>query len=127
MRQEPPDPRQTPETWQAWTKLSIPPKHHSFIQTALWKKLPVGTRLANWLPQHTHCLVDGKPEDMRHALLECRFLPPAKSEVAHKWPYHEVFHNSLQPLKAGIIASTSSEFLGIVAVLSQVFTPRCML
>ena len=77
MRQEPPDPRQTPETWQAWTKLSIPPKHHSFIQTALWKKLPVGTRLANWLPQHTHCLVDGKPEDMRHALLECRFLPPA--------------------------------------------------
>ena len=77
MRQEPPDLRQTPETWQAWTKLSIPPKHHSFIQTALWKKLPVGTRLANWLPQHTHCLVDGKPEDMRHALLECRFLPPA--------------------------------------------------
>ena len=77
MRQEPPDPRQTPETWQAWTKLSIPPKHHSFIQTALWKKLPVRTRLANWLPQHTHCLVDGKPEDMRHALLECRFLPPA--------------------------------------------------
>ena len=57
MLQEPPDPRQTPETWQAWTKLSVAPKHHSFIQTTLWRKLPVGTRLANWLPQHTHCLV----------------------------------------------------------------------
>ena len=77
MLPEPPDPRQTPETWQAWATLSIPPKHHSFMQTALWKKLPVGTRLAYWLPQHTHCLVEGKPEDMRHVLLECRFLPPA--------------------------------------------------
>ena len=43
------------------------------------------------------------------------------------WPYREVFHDSPQPLKAGIIASTSSEFLGIVAVFPQVFTPRCML
>ena len=54
MLQEPPDPRQTPETWQAWTKLSIPPKHHSFMQTAhprLNQPHPSPPRLRNPRPK----------------------------------------------------------------------------
>ena len=55
----------------------MPPKHHTFIQTALWKKIPVGLRLANWLPHNVPCPIDGQVEDVEHALCGCRFLTPA--------------------------------------------------
>ena len=48
-----------------------------FIQTALWKKLTVGCRLASWQPTETACPLNRAQETMEHALTECRFLPTA--------------------------------------------------
>ena len=50
-----------------------------------------------------------------------RFSPQVHHYPMKPWPYREVFHDSPQPLKAGIIASTSSEFLGI-----WLFCRRCL-
>ena len=57
MAQTPEPPRQKPEVWKAWHKLlpPPPPPDKQFIQTALWKKLLVGVRLANWQPHETTC------------------------------------------------------------------------
>ena len=77
MQQQPPEPMQTPEVRQTWSKLSVPPKHQTFIQTTLWKKIPVGLWLANWLPHSVPCPIDGKVEDVEHAMCGRRFLVPA--------------------------------------------------
>ena len=75
----PPSPANTSEVWQSWTKLSLPPRHRTFIQMAFWHKPLVGWRLSNWLPHNTHRAIDGKPEDMPHAMCGGCFLPPAFS------------------------------------------------
>ena len=77
MQLSPETPRQTPDTWRAWARLSLPPSDLVFIQTALWRKLTVGCRLANWQPAETACPLDRAQETMEHALTECRFLPTA--------------------------------------------------
>ena len=47
-------------------------------QLALWKKLTVGSRLADWLLRGTACpLHPNAQETMQHALLHCKFLHPA--------------------------------------------------
>ena len=43
----PETPREQPGVWQAWNKLLLPSTDRQFIQTALWKKLTVGTHLTN--------------------------------------------------------------------------------
>ena len=58
MQPSPEAPRQTPETWQAWARLSLPPNDLVFIQTALWKRLTVGCHLASWQPIETACPLD---------------------------------------------------------------------
>ena len=73
----PPSPRQTPETWEALLKLRLPQGDLTFIQTALWRKLPVGDRLKNCPPHATHCPLDGQVETIGHALTSCRFLAAA--------------------------------------------------
>ena len=77
MQLSPETPRQTPDTWRAWARLSLPPNDLVFIQTAPWKKLTVGCRLANWQPVDTACPLDRAQETMDHALTECRFVPTA--------------------------------------------------
>ena len=48
----------------------------TFIRTVLWKKLPVGQRLENWLPQATTCPVCGQLEMSIHAQTTCKSPPP---------------------------------------------------
>ena len=49
----------------------------TFIQTAPWLKLIVGTRLASCQPRGTVCPLDGHQETVRHATLHCKFLQAA--------------------------------------------------
>ena len=73
----PPPPRQTVETWTHWSKLRMPSRDVTFMQTALWQKLTVGVRLASWHPNGTACPLDGAQETMKHAMLSCKYLPAA--------------------------------------------------
>ena len=69
--------RQTPEAWKEWSRVSLPGADFTFIQQALWRKLPVRARLAGWQPRGTACPLDGQQETTRHSLLHCCFLPIA--------------------------------------------------
>ena len=42
-------PRQPPEVWTAFLKITCPPRFREFVRQALWRKLPVGSRLNSWL------------------------------------------------------------------------------
>ena len=77
MAQTPEPPRQKPEVWKAWHKLLLPPPDRQFIQTALWKKLSVGVRLANWQPHETACPICGVQETSQHAVAGCRYVSVA--------------------------------------------------
>ena len=74
MQLRPEPPRQTPETWREWTRVQLPDEDITFIQQALWRKLPVGTRLAGWQPRGTAYPLDGQQETIEHAAVLCRFL-----------------------------------------------------
>ena len=71
-------PRQTPPKWKEWKRLRLPDEDLTFIQQALWRTLPMGTRLAGWQPQGTACplacALGGQQETVAHSLLHCRFL-----------------------------------------------------
>ena len=54
MQLRPVPPRQTPDTWKEWTRIQLPDADMAFIQQALWRKLPVGTRLEGWQPRGWH-------------------------------------------------------------------------
>ena len=77
MQLRPIPPRQTPKMWKEWTRVQLPDVDITFIQQALWRKLPVGTGLAGWQPQGTACPLDTQQETSQHALLHCRYLPVA--------------------------------------------------
>ena len=79
MKLSPEAPRQQPGVWQAWQRLLLPPADRQFIQTAPWKKLTVGVRLANWQAAGTACPICGLLETMQHALTACKYF----SVVAH--------------------------------------------
>ena len=61
--------------WKAWQQL--PPADRHFIQTAPWKKLTVGVRLANWQPAGTTCPICGLLETTQHALTACKYFSVA--------------------------------------------------
>ena len=65
MQLRPVPPRQTPETCKEWARVQLPDADVTFIQQAVWRKLPVGTRLAGWQPQGTACPLDAQQE--RHS------------------------------------------------------------
>ena len=77
MALNPQPPRQTPEIWKEWTRLIIPAEDITFIDQALWRKLPAGVRLAGWQPRGTACPIDGQQEAIEHAIAHCKFLPTA--------------------------------------------------
>ena len=77
MNLSPEAPRQQPEVWQAWQKLLLPPADRELMQTALWKKLMVGVRLANWQPAGTACPICGLLETTQHALTACKYFSVA--------------------------------------------------
>ena len=77
MQLRPVPPRQTPETWKEWARVQLPDADVIFIQQALWRKLPVGTRLAGWQPEVTTCPLDAQQETSQHTLFQCRYLPVA--------------------------------------------------
>ena len=58
-------------------KLHLPQRDLTFIQTALWKKLPAGDILKNWIPHATQCPLDGRTETITHALTTCVYLSAA--------------------------------------------------
>ena len=93
MSHNPPPPRRRPETWEALLKPRLPQGDLTFMQTALWRKLPVGDRLENWLPHATQCPLYGQVETIAHALTSCRFLAPA-------------FHIAVQCMGPAILGDT---------------------
>ena len=77
MRLSPEAPGQPLEVWTAWPKLLLPPADRQFIHTALWKKLTVGVRLANWQPVGTTCPICGLLETTQHALTAYKYFSVA--------------------------------------------------
>ena len=73
----PPPAKQTEKTWTAWSKLSLPAGEEAKIQQILWHKLPVRSRLVNWLGPDDRCPLDGSPKTISHATRSCLFLPAA--------------------------------------------------
>ena len=91
--QPPLPPRQTQETWEALLKLRLPQGDLTFMQMALWRKLPVGDRLKNWLPHATQFPLDGHVETIVHAPISCCFLAAA-------------FHIAVQCMGPAILGDT---------------------
>ena len=83
MKLSPEAPRQQPKVWQAWHKLLLPLADRQFIQTALWKKLTVGVRLAYWQPTGTACPICGLLQTTQHALTACKYFSVAALVASH--------------------------------------------
>ena len=68
-------PRQTPETWKEWSRVGLPDAGVTFIQQALWHKLPVGTMLAGVAAMRDG-MCPGRPAGDNPALTAALVLPP---------------------------------------------------
>ena len=79
-------PRQPPEVWTAFLKITRPPGFREFIRLALWRKLPVGSRLNSWLNDGGLCPFHQQLETVPHVLTECLFLGVAESFVHLVFP-----------------------------------------
>ena len=88
-------PRQPPEVWTAFLKITCPPRFREFLRLALWRKLPVGSRLNSWLNDGGLCPFHQQLETVPHALTECLFLGVAKSFI------HLVFQKSQSGFSLG--------------------------
>ena len=80
------EPRQEQKVWKAWWRCNLPSDLKDFVHAALWQRLPVGHRQANWKPLETCCPLDGSLETVRHSLLHCRYLPVAYDTIAKCFP-----------------------------------------
>ena len=79
------EPRQEQKVWKAWWRCNLPSDLKDFVH-ALWERLPVGHRQANWKPLENCCPLDGSLETVRHSLLHCRYLPVAYDTIAKCFP-----------------------------------------
>ena len=68
------------------SRCNLPLDLKAFVYTALWQKLPVGTRQATWNPLATHCPLDGSLETMQHCLLHYRYLLVAYDTMVKCYP-----------------------------------------
>ena len=79
--------RQTPETRKEWASVQLLDADVTFIQQALWLKLPVGTKLAGWQPQGIACRPLDHPASLLPFIAHCpgphrMLLPAAKPAVS---------------------------------------------
>ena len=79
-------PRQPPEVWSAFLKITCPPRFREFLHSALWRKLPVGAQLNNWLHDGGRCPFHQELETVPRALSECLLLGVATSFVHLVFP-----------------------------------------
>ena len=65
------EPRQPPEVWQKFGQLFLPKWDRDFVRRALWRKLPLGTRMERLGGKL--CPLDGRVEDHEHVSRHCMF------------------------------------------------------
>ena len=68
------EPRQSPEVWRAFGRLSLPKWDLDLMQRALWKKLPIGGRMGHRVGSKL-CPLCHKLEDHKHVLRHRHFSP----------------------------------------------------
>ena len=73
------EPRQPAEVWQAFGRLFLPKWDRDFLRRALWKKLPLGTRMERLGGKL--CPLDGRVEDHEHVFRHCMFSVFMQSTV----------------------------------------------
>ena len=80
------EPWQPDTVWKAWSHCNPPSDLKDFVHAALWHKLPVGHRQANWQLAEVDCPLDGALETVQPSLLHCRYLPVAFDTIAKCFP-----------------------------------------
>ena len=69
------------DTWGHFNSLRLEGPMRDFLLAAIWRKLPVGDRIAVWVPQARHCPLCGAVETHDHAVSACPFLGLAPSLI----------------------------------------------
>ena len=116
------------EVWVKFCISRIPLNLKDFVRKALWKKLPVGTRLSKWMPTALHCPLDGAVETTDHTLSTCRFLPVAKNTISKCFlplSIDGVTVSSVQDLMSSYLDTTFEVPAGIMAWLAIMVNWEC--
>ena len=78
------------DTWGFLNGLRFPGVLRDFLRAALWRKLPVGDRIAAWIPHARCCPLCGDVETHSHAVSACPHLSVASGLVSCLLPKPEV-------------------------------------
>ena len=78
------------DTWGFFNALCLPGVLRGFLSAALWRKLPVGDRIAAWVPHAKCCPLCGDVETHSHAISACPHLAVASGLVSRLLPKPEV-------------------------------------
>ena len=78
------------DTWGFLNALRLPGVLRDFLRAALWRKLPVGDRIAAWVPHARCCPLCGDVETQSHAVSACPHLAVASGLVSRLLPKPEV-------------------------------------
>ena len=78
------------ETWGYFNSLRLEGPVRDFLPSALWKKLPVGDRIAVWVPHARYCPLCGSMEEHDHAVSICPNLGLASALISQLLPWPEL-------------------------------------
>ena len=78
------------EAWGYFNALRLPGRLREFVCAALWRKLPVGDRIAVWVPHARCCPLCGDVETHTHAVSACHNLGVAAGLILQLLPRPEV-------------------------------------
>ena len=78
------------DTWGFFNALRLSGVLRDFLRAALWRKLPVGDRIAAWVPHAKCCPLCGDVQTHTHAVSACPHLAVASGLVSQLLPKPEV-------------------------------------
>ena len=79
------------DTWGFFNAVRLSGVLRDFLRAAVWRKLPVGDRIAAWVPHAKCCPLCGDVETHTHAVSACPHLAVASGLVSQLLPKPEVY------------------------------------
>ena len=73
---------QSPEVWELWANVQLPPRVKDFAQRVLWHKLTVHERVYK-RSDTDKCPIFGKGESIKHAMVECSMFKAPAAVIQH--------------------------------------------
>ena len=121
------EPRQPPEVWQAFGRLFLAKWDRDFMRRALWKKLPLGTRMERLGGKL--CPLDGRVEDHEHVFRHCMLSAFMQSTLRKAFGMVEAGGGKVEPSRLlrdfPLLSITTTQGLLLWAGLKAQWNLRC--